>query len=128
MGDFNDILNDSEKLGDNKVNMASATAYSDCMSFCNMIDLGFSRPIFTWTNRRDVNGLIQTRIDRCSANSSWTIAYPKANVTHLPRLNSDHCPLLLSLSRMDRNKLQRPFKFEKMWLSHSGFPTIVEKA
>lgn len=128
MGDYNDILNDSEKLGGNRANMAKAMAYSDCMSFCNMNDLRFFGPIFTWTNRRNVNGLIHTSFDRCWANPSWTIDYLEANVAHLPRLSSNHCPLLLSLSRMDHNKLQQPFKFEKRWLSHPGFPTIVERA
>lgn len=33
VGDFNDVLNDSKKLGGNRVNMTRATAYSDCMSF-----------------------------------------------------------------------------------------------
>ena len=70
VGDFNDVLNDSEKLKGNRVNMTRATAYCDCMSSCNMLDLGFSGPIYTWTNRRDANGLIQTRIDRCWANPS----------------------------------------------------------
>ena len=128
VGDFNDVLNDSEKLKGNRVNMTRATAYCDCMSSCNMLDLGFSGPIYTWTNRRDANGLIQTRIDRCWANPSWAITYPEVNVTHLPRISSDHCPLLLSLSRIEHNKLQRPFRFEKMWLTHPGFPAIVDRA
>ena len=93
-----------------------------------MVDLGFSGPIFTWTNRRDVDGLIQTRIDRCWANPSWTLTYPETNVTHLPRISSDHCPLLLSLSRTSGSRAERAFRFEKMWLSHLGFPLIVEKA
>nr|POE89570.1 hypothetical protein CFP56_02290 [Quercus suber] len=124
VGDFNDVLNDSEKKGRNRVNMTRASAYNNCMSFCNMVDLGFFGPIFTWTNRRDLNGLIQTRIDRCWANPSWTLAYPEANVTHLPRISSDHCPLLLSLSRTTLSRADKPFRFEKKYglailVSHS---------
>ena len=65
MDDFNDVINGSKKLGGNLVSLCRTTAYRDCMNFCNMIDLGYSRAIFTWTNRRDVNALIQQRIDRC---------------------------------------------------------------
>lgn len=93
-----------------------------------MIDLGFSGPTFTWTNRRDIGGLIQTRLDRCWANPSWTLAFPEANVTHLPRISSDHCPLLLSLSKTCASRVERPFRFEKIWLSHPGFCLTVEKA
>lgn len=128
VGDFNDVLDDSEKRGGNRVNMTRVSAYRNCMSSCNMIDLGFSGPTFTWTNRRDIGGLIQTRIDRCWANPSWSLAFPEANVTHLPRISSDHCPLLLSLSRACASRMERPFRFEKMWLSHPGFYLIVEKA
>ena len=65
MGDFNDVINGSKKLGGNLVILCRTTACRDYMNFCNMIDLGYSRAIFTWTNRRDVNALIQQRIDRC---------------------------------------------------------------
>ena len=65
MGDFNDVINGSKKLGGNPVSLCRTIAYRDCMNFCNMIDLGYSGAIFTWTNSRDVNALIQQRIDRC---------------------------------------------------------------
>ena len=38
--------------------------YTSCMNFCNLIDLGFIGPKFTWTNKKDLPGLIQGRLDR----------------------------------------------------------------
>lgn len=98
------------------------------MNFCNMIDLGYSGAAFTWTNRRDVDALIHQRIDRCWGNPPWNLAFPDANVTHLPRVSFDHCPLLLSLYENLHNRLERPFRFEKMWLNHPGFHQVVENA
>ena len=62
-----------------------------------MIDIGFSGPRFTWTNKREIQALIQERIDRFFVNPSWCLLYPEARVTHLTRSHSDHCPVLLWL-------------------------------
>ena len=113
MGDSNDVIDGTEKLGGNPVSLRRITAYRNCMNFCNMIDLGFSGATFTWTNRRDINALIQKRIDRCWANPDWTLLFPDTNVTHLPRMSSDHCPLLLRLFENGQRRLERPFCFEK---------------
>ena len=128
MGDFNDVINGSEKLGGNLVSLCCTIAYRDCMNFCNMIDLGYSRAVFTWINRRDVNALIQQRIDRCRENPSWNLAFPDANVTHLSQVSSDHCPLPLSLYENLHSGLERPFRFEKMWLNLLGFQQVMENA
>lgn len=57
--------------------MTRTSAYNNYMSFCNMIDLGFFGPTFTQTNLKDIDGLIQTRIDKCWANPSWALAFLK---------------------------------------------------
>nr|XP_023893056.1 uncharacterized protein LOC112005040 [Quercus suber] len=128
VGDFNDVLNGLEKLGGNPINLHCSMAYSNCKNFCNMIDLGFFGPIFTWTNRREITALIQQRIDRCWANPSWNLAFSDANVTHLPRTSSVHCSLLLCLVDNIQSKLERPFRFKKMWIGHPGFQQVVDNA
>ena len=64
---------------------------------CSIIDIGFSRPRFTWTNRKDLHGLIQERIDRFFVNPSWCLLYSEAKVVHLTRCHSNHCPVLLEM-------------------------------
>ena len=97
MGDFNDVTREEEKSGGNGINSRRVFAYNECMDYCNLIDLGFSGPKFTWSNCRDVSDLIQQRLDRVWVNSGWKFLYPDAIVSHLARISSDHCPLLLSL-------------------------------
>lgn len=93
-----------------------------------MSDLGFSGPKFTWTNKRDVDDLIQCRLDRCWANPGWNNFFDEANVTHLARVNSDYCPLLLKLKPSKRKDQCNLFKFQSIWLSHNDFPDIVREA
>ena len=102
--------------------------FKECLDSCNMIDLGFHGPKFTWTNKRELTHLIQIRLDRCFANQSWQTCYPEASVQHLSRLHSDHCPVLLSLQRPTPRIRVRPFSFQPMWLSHPDFSRVVEDA
>ena len=67
-------------------------------------------------------------MDRVWANSDWKAIFPEAMVKHLARINSDHCPLLLSLAPNFCHSGVRPFRFQPMWLSREGFPSIVRDA
>lgn len=95
VGDFNEILSSEDKFGGNQINLSRALEFKECIDNCNFLDLGFAGPKYTWTNKRPVTSLILERLDRCFANPSWKMLYPKAIVTHLPRTFSDHCPVLI---------------------------------
>jgi hypothetical protein len=128
MGDFNDVTSQDEKFGGNVVCRRRIQAYTECMDYCQLMDLGFSGPKFTWTNMQGVADLIQERLDRGWANTDWKLLFPEASIQHLPRLNSDHCPLLLMLDPPPPSARNRPFRFQPMWLNHPDFPRVVEEA
>nr|XP_023872395.1 uncharacterized protein LOC111985008 [Quercus suber] len=128
MGDFNEVIVEEEKVGGNPICQRRVRAILDCMNVCQMMDLGFSGPKFTWTNKRELGGLIQCRLDRVWANPDWKSSFPEAKVTHLARVNSDHYPLLLNLCPNLTNASNRPFRFQPMWLSHNDFPVIVRES
>ena len=128
LGDFNEVLSGEDKFGGNRVKLNRALQFKECLDDCNMVDLGFARPKYKWTNRRPISALILERIDRCFANPSWRVLFPEVAVTHLPRTFSNHCPVLIELFRMDPPAQNKPFRFHTMWLLHPGFPNIVQKA
>ena len=128
LGDFNDIASSGDKWGGNRPSASRISEYTDCMNSCNMIDLGFSGPKFTWTNCHDISSLIMQRLDRAWANPDWRILFPEALVSHLTRTHSDHCPILLSLCPVASRSQNRPFRFESIWLSHPDFINVVIKA
>lgn len=89
-----------------------------------MVDMGFMGPRFTWSNlRSSINSIILERLDRYYANPSWLSMHPDSTVTHLPRTHSNHCPLLLSLSKPPKPNYL--FRLETMWFSHTDFNNIV---
>ena len=111
-GDFNEPLVDGDKFGGRAVSVNRSLLFKECLDKCSMIDIGFAGPHFTWTNRREVQALIQERIDRYFVNPSWCLLYPEARVTHLTRCHSDHCPVLLEMQPGIRGVKKRPFRFQ----------------
>nr|XP_023927904.1 uncharacterized protein LOC112039281 [Quercus suber] len=128
VGDFNEPLIGADKFGGRVVSINRALLFKDCLDKCNMVDLGFSGPRFTWTNGREILDLIQERIDRFFVNPDWYLKFPEARVTHLTRCHSDHCLVLLEIMPHNRVQLDRPFKFQRYWLSDLSFPQIVAQA
>ena len=65
-------------------------------------------------------------MDRGLGNAEWATLFPSVEVHHLPRVKSDHCPILLSTDLRER-KPPKPFRFEQMWLTDPTFPTLVDE-
>lgn len=57
--DFNEVLTGEDKLGGRAVNIHRALKFKECLDKCRMIDLGFSGPRYTWSNRRPLTHLIK---------------------------------------------------------------------
>lgn len=94
---FNEVLMGEDKYGGRPVNISRALRFQECMDTCRLIDIDFSKPHFTWSNHRPLTDLIQERIDRVFLNVKWNSIYLEANVRHLERVQSDHCPILVCL-------------------------------
>ena len=127
-GNFNESLMEGDKFGGRGLSVNRALQFKECLDACSMIDIGFSGPQFTWTNRREVQSLIQERIDRFFVNSQWCLMYPEARVVHLTRYHSDHTPVLMELQPRFHENRRKLFKFQTCWLSNCTFPIVVTRA
>ncbi|CAN1177346.1 hypothetical protein LINPERHAP2_LOCUS33056 [Linum perenne] len=101
MGDFNAMIDSSEKQGGGAFNHSSAAEFRDCIRDCNLFDTGFSGPKFTWFRRK-----LKERLDRCLANADWVNLFSDSSTVHLERLKSDHRPILIRTSNDARPKDQ----------------------
>lgn len=88
-------------------------------------DLGFRGNTYTWANNKHGQAYVAARLDRAFSNTSWLDSFVDPLITHLPKLCSDHSPLLLS-HRTRLSSANIPFKFEAMCLSHDSFFKVVE--
>lgn len=64
LGDFNEVLSSEDKLGGRNINLNRALDFKECLDSCNLLDLGFLGPKFTWSNLIQVSNLILECIDR----------------------------------------------------------------
>lgn len=128
VGDFNEILWYAEKRGGHMRTNANMVLFRDTLHSCNLIDLGFEGPPFTWSNGRQGGELIRERLDRAVATPDWRNRFPKCLIRHLQRYKSDHSPLLMNFEEMmidNTITTPRDFRMEHMWLHHPKFKEIM---
>lgn len=96
-GDFNCIIGANEKRGGRQfTGLAEIAKFRSFISSAGVLDLGFSGPQFTWYNKRQGSTRVWKRLDKAIATAQWLQMYPSDTVTHLLRIASDHCPILIS--------------------------------
>ena len=113
-GDFNVVINDSQKDGGTAGSSSTPSFLKELLFYLAAVDLGFVGNKFTWTNRRWGRHAIRERLDRGIANIDWRLAFPRASVYHLGAVNSNHCPLIINDNPVD-SFLPKPFRFEAVW-------------
>ncbi|KAF7801271.1 reverse transcriptase [Senna tora] len=127
-GDFNDMLHPDEKWGGNPAPLNRIREFKECVERSELADLGFVGQKFTWFNKRADGAMIFERIDRFLANSEWINHFPEALNYHLPRIKSDHVPLLLVSKPSNNVTSIRPFRCEQVWLREPSFINLAERA
>ncbi|KAL0417103.1 UNVERIFIED_CONTAM: hypothetical protein Slati_3542200, partial [Sesamum latifolium] len=96
MGDLNEILSQHEKQGVNLRAHWQISAFRECLSDCNLQDLGCSGSSYTWCNHRESPHTVRERLDRACSNEGWTALFPTAVIAHLHEACFDHAALLLT--------------------------------
>jgi exonuclease III len=119
-GDFNVVRFLSERLGADQFTPAM-NDFSEFIFSLGLMDIPLKGGKFTWSNNRTTPGM--SRIDRFLFSGDWEDRYPTVVQKRLPKLLSDHFPILLECGKFLRGK--RPFRFENMCLKAEGFGEMV---
>ncbi|KAK2662266.1 hypothetical protein Ddye_000840 [Dipteronia dyeriana] len=70
---------------------------------------------------------IWERLDRALGSMDWKLCYPVRLVKHLPRVVSNHCPILIHFFCNHTPKCDlKPLRFEAIWMKHKGFDEVVQ--
>jgi hypothetical protein len=115
IGDMNDLLYDMDKSSPN-INRSRMCVFRSHVKKCGLFDLGYSGPVYTWTNKRFSSQPTFERLDRCLVNVEWCPTFPVSNVYNMPLIHSliDHAAILLS-TEGPTQKIKHSFKFENWW-------------
>lgn len=127
LGDFNDIVANSEKWGGRDREEWEFRTFRDFIASNDLIDLGFEGNPWTWRNNWNSKGEIKERLDRILTSYSWRIQRGKAKCTHVEKEASDHCILLLD-TVPSKKKVKSRFCFDRRWLQHQEVEQIVRMA
>lgn len=89
--------------------------------------MGFVGPGFTWSNGVVTNDPIFERLDRGICTPDWFFMFQENGVLHLPRISSDHAPVLVNTYKTNKRKRKHNNKFEYYWIEHPAFKDVVYK-
>lgn len=121
-GDFNVCRYESERY--NCVRRSRAMkSFTDIIQDLGIIDLPLQGAHYTWFRGED--SLQASRIDRFLISPEWNDNFKTIKQLALPRVESDHRPLLLECGDWKANPSY--FKFENMWLQVEGFVDKIEE-
>ncbi|GKD75383.1 putative RNA-directed DNA polymerase, partial [Tanacetum coccineum] len=118
-GDFNVVRLPDERLG-SRLNIGEANVFNDFIYRCGLFDFPLGGRKFT---RFDREGSKASKLDRFLVNQHFFDHWNDASVTVLPRLLSDHSPILLKVG--SPNFGPKPFKVFDKWLKVDEFHNLV---
>ena len=88
-----------------------------------IFDLKFKGPRFTWSR-----GFLLKRLDRAICNNAWLSKFSDNSVLHLPKVASDHRPVLVWFKKAVRGHHgNKPFRFLASWLTNDHFNNFVKQ-
>ncbi|KAK4252766.1 hypothetical protein QN277_014312 [Acacia crassicarpa] len=126
VGDFNDLLSQSEKEGGNPRAMRKIINFQGFLSDCNLMDLEFKGSQFTWCNKRD-GAIVRERLDRALGNVEFRDTFHHAVVFHVDPVGSDHHALVVDCCHHEE-KAPKVFRFEANWVHHVDFLSVVRRS
>ncbi|KAK1310058.1 hypothetical protein QJS10_CPA08g01031 [Acorus calamus] len=120
MGDFN-VTRFVEERNRGGTLSPAMMRFSEWLDQENLLDMPTPNVAFTWSNMREVPTL--AKLDRVLICPDWEEAFPRCSVQGLPRITSDHTPLLLISS--DASLKTPQFKYESWWSECEGVEEVV---
>ncbi|WCJ23872.1 hypothetical protein M5689_005873 [Euphorbia peplus] len=128
-GDFNMIKAANEKSGGSRCTISRCGPFLAWIDDLNLVDLDFVGPPFTWFRGQTPRTKVACRLDRALGCLLWRHLFPEAIVRHLPRVNSDHVPIMIDLKcSVNVGSTAAPFRFQAAWLHHPNFINFFQNA
>lgn len=129
-GDFNEIINNSEKSGGKERPESTFCSFRSFLAQCDLFDLQHTGNFLSWRGTRGTHAsgtyAVNCRFDRALANSEWSDMFPTARCHYLLYEGSDHRPLL-SIFDPTKLKSQRLFHYDRRLRHNPEVRELIDK-
>ncbi|PNX77058.1 hypothetical protein L195_g033019, partial [Trifolium pratense] len=127
VGDFNEIASPEEKKGGAQVDIKKCQQFNSWINECNLLEVTTAGTKFTWRGPKwNGRNRIFKKLDRVLCNISWRLKYDEGFAKVLPRVQSDHHPIIVLTEGEPNNDRDRPFRFEAAWFCHAEFHSFLK--
>lgn len=130
MGDFNDMLDPTEKEGRVPHPLWCIEGFRDAVRFCVLEDIPSAGYRFTWERGRGSANFVREKVDRVMVNAEWMSCFQTAGARVVEGTNSDHMAVCMhaSLERDQRSGRVHRFRFENSWLREEECRAVMERS
>lgn len=125
LGDFNDMLRESEKKGRKSQPNWLLSGFRDTMLESGVFNLPIEGSQFMCERRRGTHRWVQEKLDRVFVNEDWRSMFPTNRVQNLVAPSSDHSAPFLQVSVWRLVPRAFRFCFENSWLKEERCSEIV---
>lgn len=116
-GDFNVVRKISERLNGIRLDLRGMKDFDLSIRECELVDLFLCNARFPRSDLQE--NFVFYRLDRFSLSLRWEGVFPNLRQETLPRLLSDHCPIIIESWPLKWGLT--PFRFENMGLECHSF-------
>jgi hypothetical protein len=121
-GDFNDIMDSSEKRGLTSRPQWLINGFRQAVLDAGLSDVPVEGYPFTWFKSLGTPRVVEERLDRALANNAWFNLYLNATLENLVAQASDHYPILLNRFPIPSSNL---LCYENVWHIEPKFREVV---
>ncbi|XP_031120944.1 uncharacterized protein LOC116024184 [Ipomoea triloba] len=124
-GDFNSVITREDTDNYTTFSSQRSSDFAEWIHSEDLVDMGYNGPKFTWVKTFSSGVAKSARLDRAFCNVQWLQLFPEASVSHLPRVASDHAPMLIRVAPRTPIVRPFPFRFQAAWFTNTGLYEIV---
>lgn len=125
IGDFNNIIDSSEKMGLNPQPSWLIDGFRQVIEDYQLNDLGMEGYEFTWSQSRGAPNCVEECLDRGLCSYSWRQQFRKAKISNWGFFSSDHSALLMELVQQSHIRRSNIFKFENAWIKERDCRDVI---
>lgn len=122
-GDFNEIIDNSEKSGGPERAEGMFGAFRNMLTSCDLFDLKHTGISLSWRGRRHTH-LVYCRLDRVLINPAWSDRFPTGRCHYLNFDTSDHRPVITVFDSSTRLR-NRLFRYDRRLKDNAEVKSLI---